>query len=132
MSKSNQKPVSLALCTALVGGLALTASAFAMQPMAQGYMVSAAASAPDDKAADKTAEGKCGVEKADTDKDGKVSREEFGAAHPDKTADFDTMDKNKDGFVDAAEAKAHHEGKCGADKKAGEGKCGEGKCGGSI
>ena len=133
MSKSNQKPVSLALCTALAGGLALTASAFAMQPMAQGYMVSAAASAPGEaKAGDKAAEGKCGVEKADADKDGKVSREEFATAHPDKSAEFDTIDKNKDGFVDAAEVKAHHEGKCGADKKAGEGKCGEGKCGGSI
>jgi uncharacterized low-complexity protein len=133
MSNPNQKPVSLVLCTALVGGLALSASAFAMQPLAQGYMVSAAASAPGDKAKeDKAAEGKCGMDKVDTDKDGKASRAEFTTAHPDKAAEFDTIDTSKDGFIDAAESKAHHEGKCGADKKAGEGKCGEGKCGGSI
>jgi uncharacterized low-complexity protein len=52
---------------------------------------------------------------------------------------FDEIDTNKDGFMDADEGKAHHEGRCGSDKKAGdaesgaksgmEGKCGEGKCG---
>jgi uncharacterized low-complexity protein len=66
MSKSNQKPVSLALCTALVGGLALTGSAFAMQPMAQGYLLSATAAAGEEKAAtdaDKKAEGSCGADK---------------------------------------------------------------------
>ena len=56
MSKSNQKPVSLALSAALVGGLALSASAFAMQPLAQGYLL--AAGAPD--TGEKAAEGKCG------------------------------------------------------------------------
>ncbi|HEY5971503.1 MAG TPA: hypothetical protein VIT22_05940 [Pseudoxanthomonas sp.] len=150
MSKPNHKPVSLALCTALVGGLALSASAsaFAMQPMAQGYLLSATADAGEKAAEGKCGEGKCGIEKVDTDKDGKASRAEFDAAHPDKPAKFDTIDTNKDGFIDAAESKAHHEGKCGegkcgegkcgadkkADAKAGhaEGKCGEGKCGGSI
>lgn len=145
MSKSNQKPVSLALCTALVGGLALSASAFAMQPLAQGYLLSATADAGDEKAAEgKCGEGKCGIEKADTDKDGKVSRAEFTAAHADKADKFDGIDTNKDGFIDAAEHKAHSEGKCGEGKCGGdkkktdakadhaEGKCGEGKCGGSI
>ncbi|MGH8061717.1 MAG: HvfA family oxazolone/thioamide-modified RiPP metallophore [Pseudoxanthomonas sp.] len=166
MNKSNSKPVSLALCTALVGGLALSGSAFAMQPMTQGYLVSATAAAHGDKAAEgscgadkkaegscgadkKAAEGKCGMDKVDTDKDGKASRAEFDAAHPGEPAKFDTIDTNKDGFIDAAEAKAHHEGKCGADKAKGEGscgadkktdakaghaegKCGEGKCGGAI
>ena len=145
MSKSNSKPASLALCTALVGGLALSGSAFAMQPMTQGYLLAASASAPGDKAAEgkcgadkkaegkcgadmkaaegKCGEGKCGMDKADTDKDGKLSRAEFTTAHADKSAMFDSMDSNKDGFIDAAEHKAHAEGKCG------EGKCGEGKCG---
>ena len=145
MSKSNQKPVSLALCTALVGGLALSASAFAMQPLAQGYLLSATADAGGEKAAEgKCGEGKCGMEKVDTDKDGKVSRAEFTAAHADKAAKFDGIDTNKDGFIDAAEHKAHSEGKCGEGKCGGdkkktdakadhaEGKCGEGKCGGSI
>jgi uncharacterized low-complexity protein len=151
MSKPNHKPVSLALCTALVGGLALSGSAFAMQPMAQGYLVSATAGAGEEKAAtdaDKKAEGscgadkkaaegkcgegKCGMDKVDTDKDGKASRAEFDAAHPDEPAKFDTIDTNKDGFIDAAEAKAQHEGKCGegkcgADKAKGEGSCGADK-----
>jgi uncharacterized low-complexity protein len=144
MSKSNQKPVSLALSAALVGGLALSASAFAMQPLAQGYLLSASADAGEKAAEGKCGEGKCGMEKVDTDKDGKVSRAEFTAAHADKADKFDGMDTNKDGFIDAAEHKAHSEGKCGegkcgADKKKtdakadhAEGKCGEGKCGGSI
>ena len=145
MSKSNQKPVSLALSAALVGGLALSASAFAMQPLAQGYLLSATATDAGEKAAEgKCGEGKCGMDKVDTDKDGKVSRAEFTTAHADKADKFDAMDANKDGFIDAAEHKAHSEGKCGegkcgADKKKtdakadhAEGKCGEGKCGGSI
>ena len=144
MSKSKQKPVSLALCTALAGGLALSGSAFAMQPMTQGYLFSATA-AHGDKAAEgncgadkkaegscgadkkaaegKCGEGKCGMDKADTDKDGKISQAEFTAAHPGKDSKFADMDSNKDGFIDAAEHKTHAEGKCG------EGKCGEGKCG---
>ena len=144
MSKSTQKPVSLALSAALVGGLALSASAFAMQPLAQGYLLSATADAGEKAAEGKCGEGKCGMDKVDTDKDGKVSRAEFTTAHADKADKFDGMDTNKDGFIDAAEHKAHSEGKCGegkcgADKKKtdakaepAEGKCGEGKCGGSI
>ena len=144
MSKSNQKPVSLALSAALVGGLALSASAFAMQPLAQGYLLSATADVGEKAAEGKCGEGKCGMDKVDTDKDGKVSRAEFTTAHADKADKFDGMDTNKDGFIDAAEHKAHSEGKCGegkcgADKKKtdakadhAEGKCGEGKCGGSI
>jgi uncharacterized low-complexity protein len=160
MSKSH-KPVAFAL---LAGGIALAGSAFAMQPMAQGYLLSASAAAEKAKegacgghkaaegncganktsAEGKCGEGKCGIAKADTDKDGKVSRAEFDAKHAGKGEKFVGMDTNKDGFIDAAEAKAHHEGKCGegkcgADKKAAaggkaaaEGKCGEGKCGGSI
>src|SRR3546814_4650547 len=61
-------------------------------------------------------------------------------AHADKAGMFDEIDTDKDGFMDADEAKAHHEGRCGSDKKADgaksadktgmEGKSGEGKCGG--
>ena len=133
MSKSNVKPVALAVCTAL-GGLALSATAFASQELASGYMASASAAAGDKaKEEGKCGEGKCGMDKVDTDKDGKVSQAEFTAAHPDKAANFATMDANSDGFIDEAEHKAHKaEGKCGDDKKAGEGKCGEGKCGGAA
>jgi uncharacterized low-complexity protein len=147
----NKKPVALAIGATLAGGLMLSGSAFASTQLAQGYLLGAQeAGTTADKAkdgscgADKQAgEGKCGVAAMDSDKDGKVSRSEFTAAHADKSAEFDTMDTNKDGSIDATEGKSHMEGKCGADKKSGdhtktgdkadmEGKCGEGKCGGSI
>lgn len=125
MSKTNN-PAAVAI--ALAGGLALTGSAFAMEPLSQGYLL-AGQEAP--KAAEgKCGEGKCGMAKADTDKDGKVSQAEFNAAHPDKAAKFAEIDTNKDGFIDAAEHKAHAGAK-GAEGKCGEGKCGEGKCGGA-
>jgi len=71
---SNSKPVAFALSGALIGGLALSGSAFAMQSLPQGYLLSAAAHdhAGAAKTADsrtagtsgaanaKTAEGKCG------------------------------------------------------------------------
>lgn len=161
---NTKKPVALAIGATLAGGLMLSGSAFASTQLAQGYLLGAAQDTPTAEKAkegscggDKTkkegscggekkaegkcgegkcGEGKCGIAKADTDKDGKVSRAEFTTAHPGKDAKFDSIDTNKDGFVDEAEAKAHHEGKCGADKKAGEkgaeGKCGEGRCGGSV
>jgi uncharacterized low-complexity protein len=124
MSKTN-KPAAVAI--ALVGGLALTGSAFAMEPLAQGYLLAAQDAAK--TAEGKCGEGKCGMAKIDTDKDGKVSQAEFTAAHPDKAAKFAEIDTNKDGFIDAAEHKAHA-GTKGAEGKCGEGKCGEGKCGG--
>jgi uncharacterized low-complexity protein len=142
----NRKPVALAIGATLAGGLMLSGSAFASTPLAQGYLLGAQEAAPVDKAkegscgADKAKEGKCGVAAMDSDKDGMVSRAEFEAAHADKAGMFDAIDTNKDGFRDAEESKAHHEGRCGSDKKAGdagtdgkagmEGKCGEGKCGG--
>ena len=76
----------------------------------------------------KPMEGKCGGMKAgagenmagpammDTNKDGKVSKEEFIKQHE---AMFGTMDANKDGFLDKTEM-----------GKMMKGKCGEGKCGG--
>src|SRR3546814_1520819 len=51
--------------------------------------------------ADKAKEGKCGVAAMDSDKDGKVSRAEFDAAHADKAGMFDEIDTDKDGFMDA-------------------------------
>ena len=143
MSCNNKKPVVIAIGAALAGGLVLSGSAFAMQPLAQGYMLAASAG---DKAAEgkcgegKCGEGKCGVEKMDTDKDGRVSRAEFAAAHDNDASRFAAHDPDNDGFISAAEMKAHKEGKCGegkcgagkkaaADKAAMEGKCGEGKCG---
>lgn len=137
MSKQISKPLALA---ALVGGVALSSSAFAMTDLAAGYMVSAGESAK--TAEGKCGEGKCGMEMMDTDKDGRISSAEFAAAHKGDSSKFAAHDTNKDGFIAADEMKAHMEakcgeGKCGADKtkaapeKASmEGKCGEGKCGG--
>ena len=127
MSKNTTKPAAIAV--ALAGGILLTGSSFAMEPLAQGYLLAAPEAA---KAGEgKCGEGKCGMAKADTDKDGKVSQAEFAAAHPDRTATFASIDTNKDGFIDAAEHKAHADtkGTKGAEGKCGEGKCGEGKCG---
>ena len=130
---SKHTPVAVALGTALAG-LTLSGAAFAMQPLAQGYLLAASDPAQAAKTAEgKCGEGKCGIAQVDTDKDGRVSRAEFDAAHPDKAGQFAKIDANQDGFIDEAERKAHHaakgaEGKCG-EKKAGEGKCGEGKCG---
>ena len=121
-----------------------------MQPMASGYMLATtAASVAGDKVAaegscggdkakaeGKCGEGKCGMEKMDTDKDGRISKAEFAAAHNTDDSKFAAHDPDKDGFISAEEMKAHMEGKCGegkcgGEKKAeGEGKCGEGKCGG--
>lgn len=129
---NNSKQTSLALSTALVGGLALAGSAFAMQPLAQGYLLSATEAAPK-TAADKAAEGKCGMQQADTDKDGKVSRAEFVAAHADKASEFDAIDSNHDGFMDSAEHATHHKAKqADTAKSPTEGKCGEGKCGSKM
>jgi len=158
MSKQINKPLALAVGAALVGGMAMSASAFAMTDLASGYMVAASHAAgeascgADKKAGEakcgadkKAAEGKCGegncgakaMAMMDTNKDGKVSRAECAAHHD---AMFTKADTNKDGFMTPAEAdammKSMHEGKCGADKKPTgdkakmEGKCGEGKCGG--
>lgn len=125
MSKQTNKPVALAIGAALVGGLALSSSAFAMTDLATGYMLGGEQAA-------KAGEGKCGLEAMDTNKDGKVSQTEFNAMHKGEEAKFATHDTNKDGVLDATELKGHMEGKCGGDKKKGdmEGKCGEGKCGG--
>lgn len=134
---NNRKPVAIALGTALTTGLLLSGSAFAMNPLVQGYLLGASADAGEKAAEGKCGEGKCGMEKMDTDKDGKLSQAEFAAAHDGDASKFAAHDPNGDGFVDAAEMKAHHEAKRSDDKasmegKCGEGKCGEGKCGGTM
>lgn len=131
---SINKPVLLTAST-LAGSLLLAGSAFAATPLAQGYMLGTAqdAAATTAKGAH---EGKCGMARMDTDKDGRISQAEFGVAHGGDTSKFAAHDGNSDGFVDAAEMKARHaaktaEGKCG-EGKCGEGKCGEGKCGAAV
>jgi uncharacterized low-complexity protein len=140
MSKQINKPLALAVGAALVGGIALSTSAFAVTDLSSGYMVAASQSpgeAGKKDAEGKCGEGKCGIEVMDADKDGKVSSAEFAAKHDGDTTKFAAHDANKDGFITADEVKAHKEGKCGGEKKDAdakkadmEGKCGEGKCGG--
>ncbi|NLW97101.1 calcium-binding protein [Luteimonas wenzhouensis] len=131
--QSSKKPVAIAVGTALAGGLLLSGSAFAVNPLPQGYLLGAQEAATAHTQAegacggDKArAEGQCGLAKADTDGDGRISRAEFDAAHPDKGDRFAAIDANGDGFIDQAEHDAHK----AAGKADMEGKCGEGKCGG--
>ncbi|HEX2083721.1 MAG TPA: hypothetical protein VHF86_09605 [Xanthomonadaceae bacterium] len=121
-SKSGSK--ALIASATLAGGLMLAGSAFAMNDLGSGYMLSPGGG--EKTAEGKCGEGKCGVDKMDTDKDGKVSKAEFAAAHEGKDEQFGAHDPNGDGFIDAEEFKAHK------DKAKMEGKCGEGKCGGSA
>ena len=153
MSQTNTKSIALAIGAAVAAG-----SLFSMQAMAHGYMQQAQTA---DKAADaKAAEGKCGegkcgegkcggdkkaaheggcgMAKMDTDKDGRLSRAEFDAAHKGMEEKFGAHDLDGDGFITQAEMDKHHADmkakgadKAKAEGKCGEGKCGEGKCGGN-
>ncbi|PWE39965.1 hypothetical protein C9I50_17245 [Pseudomonas prosekii] len=109
----------------LAGGMMLSGSVFAAQPLTQGYLLASAeqvVKTPEGKCGEgkcgegkaeqsaKTPEGKCGegkcgdasMAKTDTNGDGKVSRAEFKAVAP--KSDFDKIDKNHDGFIDEQEA----------------------------
>ena len=67
MSKKTLKPVVLAASAALLGSMALSTSAFAMDSLAQGYLLSAG----DHKGEEgKCGEGKCGSDKAEEGKCG--------------------------------------------------------------
>lgn len=130
----SSKSKALVTCATLAGSLMLAGSAFAMNDLGSGYMLSAGSG---EKGAEgKCGEGKCGVDKMDTDKDGQVSKAEFAAAHDGKDDKFASYDTDGDGFISAAEADAQHkdkaEGSCGGDKEKAEGKCGEGACGGAA
>jgi uncharacterized low-complexity protein len=144
MTDQPRKPVATALGTALAGGLLLSGTTFAVTPLVKGYLLgagdAAAAHAQEGSCGaahkaeheGKCGEGRCGIDKLDTDGDGKVSRAEFAVAHADNPGKFGEIDANGDGFIDAAEHDAHHAAKAGAEGKCGEGKCGEGGCGGVL
>jgi len=138
MSTPTRKSTALMASAILVGGLGLSASAFAMTDLAQGYLLGAGDAAKPTAAEGKCGEGKCGMARMDTDKDGAISKAEYTAAHKGQAGNFDSHDTDKDGSISAAEMKAHMEAKCGAGMKAGagkgamEGKCGEGKCGADM
>jgi uncharacterized low-complexity protein len=97
--------VAVGSAFAVTLGVAPIASAaenpFSMQPMEKGYMVAEAGKYDDKKAGEgKCGESRCGAAMADTDKDGKITKEEWDKHHD---AMFEKMDANKDGTVDKDE-----------------------------
>ena len=94
------------LGAALIGSMALSNSAFAVEPLAQGYQLASAKVAGEGKCG----EGKCGdasFAKTDSNHDGKVSRDEFLVVAKDRAREFDTIDRNHDGFISEQEAADH-------------------------
>lgn len=90
----------------LLGGMVLGNTAFAVEPLSQGYQLAAAKTPGEGKCG----EGKCGdasFARTDTNHDGKVSREEFLVVAKDRAADFDKIDSNHDGFISEQEAANH-------------------------
>lgn len=137
MSKPHaRKPAAHVIGTAVATGTLVAGALFSMQAMAHGYMQDAAKPAQ----AKHAHEGGCGMAHMDTDKDGRLSRAEFDAAHKGSEEKFASHDLNGDGFITQAEMDKHHatekakgdaKAKAGTEGKCGEGKCGEGKCGGN-
>ena len=121
-----------AIGVAVTGGMLLASSAFAAKPLPQGYQLAAAQATKtaegkcgegkcgSDAAAKKTskaAEGKCGegkcgegkcgdasFAKTDTDNDGRVSRPEFLAVAPTRSAEFDKLDADHNNYISELEA----------------------------
>jgi uncharacterized low-complexity protein len=125
----NTRNKAASLLGITLAGLVLSGSAFAVQPLAQGYMLGAAHAAAEgkcgegkcgsteakpgaQKSASKTAEGKCGegqcgdaiFNSIDTDDDARISRAEFLKVAPKGVAVFAKKDTNKDGYIDEMES----------------------------
>ena len=93
MSSKMKSP--LVLGATLVGSFLLSGAALAEGSCGAKH---------DQKMADKSmAEGKCGVANLDTNKDGKVSKAEYTAAHKQDASGFAMYDADKDGFVTSDE-----------------------------
>ncbi|MBF6024444.1 EF-hand domain-containing protein [Lysobacter niastensis] len=100
---SRNTPRNIGALGVALAGLVLTGSAFAMQPLAQGYMLAAGHAAAEGKCG----EGQCGDEKfaqVDTDNDALVSRAEFLAVAPGQEALFAQKDVNRDGYISEKES----------------------------
>lgn len=148
----NRSPLALLVGAAVATGSLAAGTLFSMEAMAHGYLQDAGKPAAtegkcgegkcgagmmtdaDKPAAKAGQEGRCGMARMDTDKDGRISRAEFAAAHGGKDAMFAKIDSDGDGFISQAEMDAHHAAmqKANGEGKCGEGKCGEGKCGGRM
>lgn len=127
MTRSNSRKTTAGLFGVALAGLALSGTAFAMQPLSQGFMLAAAHAGDEGKcgegkcgsdskpakssAAKKTAEGKCGegqcgdarFNKTDTNDDGLVSKAEYLAVVP-SAQGWAAKDVDKDGFISEREA----------------------------
>jgi len=129
MSTINTRNTTVGALGVALAGLVLSSSAFAMQPLVQGYMVVASHAAAEGKcgegkcggneakptktaAVKKTAEGKCGEGKCgdekfaqiDTDDDARVSKAEFLAVAPGQDAVFAQKDTDHDGYISEMES----------------------------
>ena len=100
---SKKTLISVAVGTAFAATLGAAPVAFAaenpfaLKSLDKGYMVADHHESKGKAMKEgKCGEGKCGMSMADTNKDGKVSKEEFTAQH---NAMFEKMDTNKDGFI---------------------------------
>ncbi|HEY5971124.1 MAG TPA: EF-hand domain-containing protein [Pseudoxanthomonas sp.] len=121
MSRITTRNTTIGALGVALAGLVLSGSAFAVQPLSQGY--ARAASHADGNgttaqktvkpaAAKKTAEGKCGegkcgdasFNKNDTNRDTFVSRAEFEVAAPGNEAQFVQFDANGDRKISEKEA----------------------------
>ncbi len=101
--------ISLAVGSAFaasLGAVPLASAAdspFTVQSLDKGTMLAYADKVDPNKygGGAKSGEGRCGMSMVDTNKDGKVTKQEFMKHHE---AIFDRMDANKDGAVDQPEA----------------------------
>ncbi|MEN5236181.1 MULTISPECIES: HvfA family oxazolone/thioamide-modified RiPP metallophore [Pseudomonas] len=134
---SNTKTRIGLLTIALVGGINLSASAFAVEALPQGYQVAAAGKVAEGKCGEgkcgagaaqakgaqtegKCGEGKCGdasFARTDTDHDGRVSRAELLAVAPKANAEFDAIDANHDGYLSEGEVYQFRKGQFDANGK---------------
>jgi uncharacterized low-complexity protein len=122
MSRINTRNTTIGALGVALAGLVLSGSAFAMQPLSQGYMLAASNAAGNgatatQKAAKpaatkKTAEGKCGEGKCgdasfaknDKNRDNFVDRAEFEVAAPGHEDLFKQFDGNGDRKISEKEA----------------------------
>jgi uncharacterized low-complexity protein len=131
MSNKIVKPLTLALGAAFVGSLSLSqmaqaSSAFQLTPLLAPFAAAGTEG--------KCGEGKCSMDKMDTNHDGKATKEEAMAAGWTE-AQFAKADTQHAGFLTQASFDAYHllnksepvkkgkEGSCSADKKGKEGSC---------
>ncbi|HSE13261.1 MAG TPA: hypothetical protein VLB69_11560 [Rudaea sp.] len=132
MSNKSIKPIAVALGAAFVGSLSLGQVAQASSTFQMSSLIAPYAMAGTDA---KATEGKCGMEKCDSNKDGKATKEEAMAAGWTE-AQFNMADTKHQGFLTQASFDAYHllnkseggakkgkEGSCSADKKGKEGSC---------